>query len=430
LRNESVTAGATLPPALPGVRSVRQLANGLTVCVLRNPQAPIVATALCFRAGTRDEPAGHGGVAHFLEHMMFKGAERYGPGAIDRRTQELGGANNAFTSHDLTVYYFNFARDRWTEALEMEADRLAGLTLDQREVDSERQVIEEEIAMYESEPWDALEMASTAQLFGLHPYGRPVLGTRAELAAIGRYELAAFQKRFYRPDNSVCVVAGDVGEEAFAEIEQRLGGWPGGAAPRQPPTSPSTLPRAIERLERRRGEVARLLLGLPGPPADHPDHAAVRMLTVLLGGGRSSRLHRALVDEGQLAVWISADLNDALDCGQLTFTAEVVPGVEPAALEASLFAELGRIAQAPPEPAELERARQVVRADWVFGHERIHEQAVAYGAAFALFGGEHLDSHLAALGRVDAGEVLGVAQRYLPPRVGGVLGWSLPREGR
>src|SRR5207244_7983610 len=121
-------------------------------------QAPLVASVLYYRVGTRDEPAGRGGVAHFLEHMMFKGSARFGPGEIDRRTQALGGINNAFTSHDSTAYYFNFAADRWTEALTIEADRMAGLTLNPDEVASERQVILEEIAMYASEPWDALEL--------------------------------------------------------------------------------------------------------------------------------------------------------------------------------------------------------------------------------------------------------------------------------
>ena len=116
------------PPSLrslPGNIHLERLDNGLTVCLLTNRQAPVVTSALFYRAGTRDEPAGHGGVAHFLEHMMFKGSAHYGPGEIDRRTQALGGSNNAFTSHDLTAYYFNFAADRWAEALAIEVDRAA-----------------------------------------------------------------------------------------------------------------------------------------------------------------------------------------------------------------------------------------------------------------------------------------------------------------
>jgi zinc protease len=162
---------AALPggSCIPGRRQLARLGNGLTVCVLENRQAPVVTTAISYRAGTRDEPPGHGGVAHFLEHMMFKGAARFGPGEIDRRTQALGGSNNAFTSHDATTYYFSFAADRWTEALAIEADRMGGLSLDPKQVASERRVIREEIAMYDSEPWDALEVAVQARLFRGHP---------------------------------------------------------------------------------------------------------------------------------------------------------------------------------------------------------------------------------------------------------------------
>jgi hypothetical protein len=234
----AASAAAAFPggSCLPGVRRFARLANGLTVCVVENHQAPVVTTALSFRAGTRDEPPGHGGVAHFLEHMMFKGSARFGPGEIDRRTQALGGSNNAFTSHDSTTYYFSFAADRWTEALAIESDRIAALTLDPRQVASERQVIREEIAMYESEPWDALEVAVQARLFRGHPYGRPVLGTRGELRATGREDLASFQRRFYRPDNAVLVVAGQTAEEAvLAQVERFMGGLEPGAERRPRP---------------------------------------------------------------------------------------------------------------------------------------------------------------------------------------------------
>ena len=127
--------------------------------------------------GGRDESPGASGAAHFLEHMMFKGSARFGPGEIDRRTQALGGINNAFTSHDATAYYFAFASDRWHEALAIERDRLTALTLDPAEIASERQVILEELAMYRDEPWDALELAVQAELFATHPYGVPVLGS-------------------------------------------------------------------------------------------------------------------------------------------------------------------------------------------------------------------------------------------------------------
>jgi zinc protease len=412
---------------IPGRRQFARLANGLTVCVLENRQAPVVTTALCLRAGTRDDPAGHGGAAHFLEHMMFKGSARFGPGEIDRRTQALGGSNNAFTSHDSTTYYFSFAADRWTEALAIEADRMTSLTLDPRQVASERQVIREEIAMYDSEPWDALEVAVQARLYRGHPYGRPVLGTRGELRATGREELATFQRRFYRPDNAVLVVAGEAAEETvLAEVERTLGGLPPGAEPRAA-ASPVAWPEGMARLRRRKGEVPRLLLVLAAPAGDHPDHALLRLLGALLGSGRSSRLYRALVDDGQLCSWIHTDLTEGLEASHLTIAAEVVPGVEPARVEGELLGLLAELVGTRPGLEEVERARQVALADWVLHHERVEQQALSLAVALALFDAEHLDRQMRRLLAASPAALHEAAGRYLRPELGSVLGWSLPR---
>ena len=414
-------------PALPGTPRLERLSNGLTVCLVENHQAPIVTSALFYRAGTRDEPAGHGGVAHFLEHMMFKGSARYGPGEIDRRTQALGGVNNAFTSHDATGYYFNFASDRWTEALEIEADRMIALTLDPEQVASERQVILEEIAMYDSEPWDALETEVQAHLFPTHPYGRPVLGTKEELIATGPGDLAAFHRSLYRPDNGILVVAGDIGASVLDEVERVLGRLPSGADLRRLDATAPATPDTLVRIERRKGETARLLLSLPAPAGSHPDHPVLKLLVTLLAGGRTSRLQRALVDEGQLCSWIAADLSESLDASQITVAAEVVPGVEPARVEAEVLRLLAEVLTDPPSDEELERARQIATADWVFGHERVHQQALSAGLALAVFDLEHLDRHLRGLLEAGADRLLEVASRYLRPERGGVLGWSLPR---
>ncbi len=428
MRTRFRVAEVEAPAALPGRPELHVLDNGLTVCLLENRQAPIVTTALFYKAGTRDEPAGHGGVAHFLEHMMFKGSPAYGPGEIDRRTQALGGVNNAFTSHDATGYYFNFAADRWTEALAIEADRMAELTLDSEHVASERQVILEEIAMYDSEPWDALEMAVHAALFGTHSYGRPVLGTREELLATGGEALRDFHARFYRPDNAVLAVTGEIDGHALEAVARSLGRLPRGAERRNGPLPPRTLPTSLTRLERRKGEVARMMLALPAPPGDHPDHPPLRLATTLLAGGRVSRLHAALVDEGQLCAWISADLSESLDASQITFAAEVVPGIEPAHVEAEMLRLLDELFRDPPSEEELERAKQIATADWVFGHERVHQQALSLGLAATLFGIDHLDYQLRGMIETGPERLLEVASRYLRPERGAVLGWSLPRE--
>ncbi|HUF78662.1 MAG TPA: pitrilysin family protein [Thermoanaerobaculia bacterium] len=431
-------AAATPPalPRLPGELTVERLASGLTVALLVNPQAPVVSTALWYRAGTRDEPAGHGGIAHFLEHMMFKGSARFGLGEVDRRTQALGGANNAFTGHDATVYYFQFAADRWQAALEMEADRMAGLLLDPEQVESERRVILEEIAMYEDDPWDALTQRVEAELYGPHPYGRPVLGTAAELLATGTEELRAFHRRVYTPGNAVLVVAGDLGEPARAleAVERAFAPVPPSAATPERPTAPARPARSgLARIERRKGEVGRMFLALPAPAADHPDFAPLRLAAAVLGVGRSSRLYRELVDEAQRCAWAGTGLADAPDPGAFAVTAELVSGTEPSLVEEAVLRQLGELAASAPSEAELERAREVLFADWTFGHERISQQGLTAGSDLTLFRPGWSEDQVGRLAEVGAEDVRRVAERYLGQPAadgagGGVLGWSLPNR--
>lgn len=418
-------------PQLPGQIQVHRLDNGLTVCQVHNPEAPVVTSALFYRAGTREESAGQGGIAHFLEHMMFKGSQRYPAGDIDLRTQALGGSNNAFTSHDMTVYYFDFAPDRWTEGLAIEADRMAGLTLDPNEVESERRVILEEIAMYEGEPWDALELAVNRELYGDHPYGRPVLGPREDLAAIGAHELAAFHQHYYRPGNGILVVAGKMGDEALTAVESTLGSFPDSAPPNpaRPPGTPGPRGLGPRRIERRHGEMSRLLIAFPAPEATHPLQPALRMLAVVLCSGRASRLTRRLVEEGQLCSWVSADLSEALESGSFTIATELVPGVEPERVEAEIFAELTELARHPPSERELNRARQILLADWVFGNEKVHQQALTLGAALTLFDLDHPVRQLERMLALRGEELPLAAERYLDPQGDVVIGWSLPDAG-
>jgi zinc protease len=411
--------------ALPGQARVSNLDNGLTVCLLDNPQAPLVTTALWYRVGTRDETPGRGGTAHFLEHMMFKGSARYGRGEIDRRTHALGGLNNAFTSHDATTYYFNFARDRWSEALAIEADRLAGLNLDPAEVDSERQVILEEIAMYESDPWDALEQRVLTRLFGGHPYGRPVLGTAPELERIGPNELATFHRDFYRPDNAVLIVAGDLGDDALERVEEHLGAVPAGAR-RRPALPDPRFPSELVRVERRHGEVSRLLMALPVPPASDPSYPAVRLLAGLLASGRASRLHRSLVEDTRLCAWVMADVMECTEPAALIFATELVEGSDPARVEDELLDRLRELTAEPPAVEEVERAARMTLADWVYDHERIHQQALAAGFGLALFDLEHKERQLRELLTLGQEDIHETARTILRPARGGVVGWSLP----
>ncbi len=404
-----------------------RLANGLCLAVLDEPGRQVVAMALAYRAGTRDEAFGLGGTAHFLEHMMFKGTERYAAGELDRITLALGGSNNAFTSHDLTLYYFTFAADRWQRALELEADRMAGLRLEPAAVDAERQVILEEIAMYEAEPWDALEQAVAKALYTGHPYGLPVLGTPMDLEAIDGGVLADFHARRYRPSNATLVLVGDVGPQAREQVAEHFGGLDG-KAPERPGLPPATPPAELVRLERRAGDVARLLMSLPAPAGTDDDHPLLRLAVGVLASGRASRLHRALVDEGQLAVGVTADLGESVDPSAVMIAAEVLPGIEPQRVEEVVLGELERFAEEPPTEEEVARTKKVLAADWIFDHEKVHQQAFLVSTALAVFDAEHPWRYLERMLAAGTSELAEVVDRYLRPRRG-VVGWSLPVEG-
>jgi len=207
----------------------RQLENGMKVLLIERHFDPVVAVMLWYKVGARNELEREAGVSHFLEHMMFKGSARYAKGAIDRITTTLGGTNNAFTTADHTAYWFEFASDRWESALEVEADRMRALLLDPAEFEAEKQVVLEELAQGEDDPWRVLSQEVQSALFPRHPYRRPVIGYADTLKALRVSEMRDYYERFYHPGNAVLVVSGDFEPaRALATVQRLLGSIPAG----------------------------------------------------------------------------------------------------------------------------------------------------------------------------------------------------------
>ncbi len=405
------------------------LDNGLRVVLLPQNGVESIVVALCYRAGSRDEEPAEGGLAHFLEHMMFKGSAAYEPGAIDRLTQGLGGTNNAFTSHDATLYHFQFERGSWEEALRIESDRMRGLSLLPAEVELEREVILEEIRMVEDDPWDALEQAVAGRVFGAHPYGRSVLGTRESLRGLDAVALRAFHGRHYRPRNAVLVCAGGLPPDAMERIEETLGAVrrvrgssdppAGGAAERRSPRT------QLFRVELRRGETPRLLIAHPAPLPDDPAYIHLRLALAVLCSGRSSRVQRDLVEEDPLALWASAAVTGHRLGGMATLSAEAAPDVDPERLEEELYARVEGLASRPPDPEELERAKRMLFADWVFMHEPIAERAMTAALEHALFLPGFSRDSFRALASTTASDVAAACAGWLSAETR-IVGWSLP----
>jgi zinc protease len=398
----SLTAGVT--------RTV--LPNGLVVLTREMHEAPVVSAMIWYRVGSSDEGAGETGVSHFLEHMMFKGTDRYAKSEIDRITQQNGGRNNAFTSKDCTAYFFDFASDRWEVALEIEANRMRSCLLDPKEFQSEREVVVEEIQRALDTPWSRLEDEVETRLFPGHPYGHPVLGLREDLAALTRDRMAAYYRRFYTPDNAVLVLTGDfVTARALETVRARFGPIPRGPALASRPAAPAVPPA-----DRTVGidsphNLDRLMIAYRAVPFRDEADAALDVASILLGDGKSSRLSRRLVEGDRLVSDVGCYADTRRAAGVFTVTAELLPGKPFDAVERAVGEELARMAAEPAGARELEKAKNIVAAQFVFSKETAHGAAIAIGQFEILGSFDYVDVYLEKVRRVTAADVQAVARR-------------------
>ncbi len=409
----------------------RILGNGLKALVLPRKHAPVVVCDLYYPVGSFDEPDGRTGLAHYLEHMLFKGTRRLPKGQIDRIAFAAAGQTNAETGEDSTHYWFALPADRWELALEVEADRMTGATLDPAEVEAERGVILEERARDLESPFSRLDQAHLTAAYVRHPYRNPIIGWPDDLARIGLDDLSAFYREHYRPDGAVLVVVGNVDpDRALDRIESCYSGIVPGGRPRAERTVDEPRQagrRGFELIEPE--SVARGLFGWHTVPMGHPDAPALDVLSDLLTCGRRSRLWDRLVERGRLATWVDASEEGARRAGQFLIQVEASPGADPKAIEADIHATIGRLAEAGPTPEELARSRNRLEAAWRW--EQGEVGGLAAGLGDVALWGEWTDwqaMHRAAIA-VGPDDVRRVASAYLGE--GGLtVGWSLPRPGR
>ena len=398
----------------------RTLANGLRAILVRDPRVPSVAINVAYRVGGKDDPTGRSGFAHLFEHLMFKGTARTGPETIDRLTEDVGGFNNAFTTEDITNYYEVIPSNHLERLLWAEADRLAGLVVNEENFVTERDVV---IGEYDqrilAEPYGMLDELVNREAYVVHPYRRGVIGSPAELNAASLDDVVAFHAAYYRPDNAVLVVAGDLDvDAAMGWIEAYFGGIA---------TPPVPIPRVHvvepEQSAERRYEYRAANVPLPAseeayhiPDAAHPDAAALDVLETLLGGGRSSRLYTALVYHKQLAssAYASADLREQPGLFGLRVTC--VRGVELARARAALELELERVRTQPPNEAEIERVRTQIASTVVRSRQTNNGVALTMVRAVTERGDPELvNGDLARYLAVGPDDVLRVARTYLRP---------------
>jgi zinc protease len=392
------------------------LENGLRVLVQDDPRNPIVAVQVFYRVGSRNERPGATGLAHFLEHMMFKGTPTYGRGQISRLIEENGGRENAYTTKDLTSYYTNIAADKLDLVLRIEADRMRHLLLDAAEIDSERKVVMEERRMRSEDDPDGLVYEAMSSLaFVAHPYRWPIIGWMSDIARINRAELRAFYDTYYLPNNAIVVIAGDVrAPAALAMVRRHFAGVRRGPAP--PPVTAVEPPAIDERrlvVRREQAQLPVVNIAWHVPNHTSPDAPALELLSTVLSSGRASRLYQKLVYEKRMVLGAGGDYSYfSLDPSLFWFYAAPLPGQAPEAVEQALLAEIERLKQEVVPEEELARARNQIEASFVWEQDSVFSRASALGR-FEMLGSWRLfDDYLPRLRAVTAADLQRVARTY------------------
>ena len=401
------------------------LANGLELVVIPDHRAPVVTHMIWYKVGAADETPGKSGLAHFLEHLMFKGTAKHPTGQFSTAVARIGGQENAFTSSDYTGYFQRVPSDQLKTVMDFEADRMTGLQLTDAVVLPERNVIlEEQNQRVANNPRARLGEQIDAALFLNHPYGKPVIGWRHEMEQLSRDDAIGFYRRFYGPNDAVVVIAGDVdpgeahklAEETYGKVKRRIAILPRTRPQEPPPAAVRSLTLADARVEQPMIQRAYLVpsfaTGKPG------QSEALEVLAHILGSGSNSRLYRALVVDKQVAVMAAASYDSsALDMAKFGLYGAPRQGITLPQLEAEADAVIGQVIDQGVTAEELERAKSRLIADAIFAQDNQASMARWYGTA--LMTGASVDDVRRWPDRiraVSAEQVQDVARQWLDKR--------------
>ena len=364
------------------------LKNGMQVVMIPDHRAPVVTHMVWYKVGAADEPPGKSGVAHLLEHLMFKGTAKVPGGGFSKAVARLGGRENAFTAHDYTGYFQTVAADRLATVMELEADRMVNLTLSEADVATERDVVmEERRSRTDNDPGALLSEQMAASQYLAHPYRLPVIGWAHEVSRLLRADVLAFYGTWYAPNNAILVVAGDVTEATLRPLaEGTYGALPATSVPpRLRPKEPPQLAArrvVLEDSRVRQPSISRSYLA-PSRTAGESRHAlALQVLADILGGGTTSRLYQALVVDRKLASGAGADYRGStLDLARFHVYASPVPGGEVAALEAAADQVLAEMLKKGVSEAELKRSQAGMIAAVTYARDNVRRAARVFGTA-------------------------------------------------
>jgi zinc protease len=398
----AVSVFAALIPVLASAGAIAQttvtaappasftLGNGLQVLVIPDHRTPVVTQMIWYKVGSADETPGKSGLAHFLEHLMFKGTAKHPVGEFSQTVLKVGGNENAFTSTDYTGFYQRVPRDQLPNMMEFEADRMTGLVLKDENVLPELDVVLEEYNMrVANNPEARLNEQIMAALYLNHPYGRPVIGWHQEIEKLGREDALAFYHRFYAPNNAILVIAGDVeAADIRPMVEKNFGPVAPQPAipvqrlrPQEPePVAPRTVTLADPQVEQ--PTVKRIYLVPSAATAAPGESAALDVLAQLMGSGSNAYLYRALVVDRPLAVNAGAAYQGtSLDPTQFSISVSPKPGVEFAQVEQVVDSVIANVIQNPIPAEDLDRVKTQLIAEAIYAQDNQATLARWYGGA-------------------------------------------------
>lgn len=440
MRNLIASLTALFVTALPVVADDQvtsfTLDNGMEVVVIEDHRAPVVVQMVWYRAGSADEPSGASGVAHFLEHLLFKGTKTLEPGEFSATVARNGGSDNAFTSYDYTAYFQRVAADRLELMMQMESDRMVNIQLGESDIKTERNVIiEERNQRVENNPSALFREQKNAAQFLNHRYGVPVIGWRHEMLELDLEDALGFYRTYYAPNNAVLIVAGDVQPDKVHALAQKYYG----VIPANPDLPVRARAQEPKQMAERRmvfedprvaqPYVSRSYLAPERDSGAQEKAAALTLLAEILGGGTTSVLAEALQFETQQAVQTAAYYR-GLSLDDTTFNLIVVPatGVTLEDAEQAMDEVVEQFLKDGVDPKQLERIKMQVKAAEIYARDDVGKLANRYGAALAQgLTIEDVQAWRGILDAVTADDIMAAAEEVFDHR-NAVTGWLIAPE--
>jgi zinc protease len=393
-----------------------RLANGLRVLLLRESRAPLISVQIWYRVGSRNEELGKTGLSHLTEHLMFKGTAKYGPKVFSRTVQRAGGMDNAFTSRDYTAYFQNGPKTELKRWLEMEADRMQGLKVNQEAFQTEQKVVLEERRLRtEDDPVSFLLEEVRAVAYKAHPYQWPVIGWYNDLEKLSREDFLKYYQQFYQPNNATLVVVGDIDpQEALKDIEAAFGAIPRGP---DPPLVTAKEPSQYgERrvVVHREAELPYLVMAYHAPNWQDPDCFTLELLTSILSQGRSSRLYHRLVYKDRLALEVGSDYDlDTANPALFLFYGQPLPGKTVAQVEAVLEKEIKRLKTELVDDKELRKAKNQLLSGFYMSMDSLFYRGMLLGKLATTADWTLVRDFLPKIEQITAEDLRRVANKYL-----------------